>query len=162
MGIEGKQEKVVFVGNSRINRRLISFFQQKGWEQLTLCTRMQEGEFPSISRINWKKIQTWTAYDVVICATYHDKYILDTKREVDKKIILFDLSVPRNIDPNLSKHPLLHLYNIDQLGAMAQKKREGGGKEIVLCEKVVLDSAIKQITLFGKRREAKWRYALHF
>ena len=72
-------------------------------------------------------------------------------------ILLFDLSVPRNINPSLAIHPKLTLYNIDQIGEIARKKKDE--KEILLCENVIEKAVERQIKLFKERRQAKWRYA---
>lgn len=143
------QSKILFVGNSAINRKLISFFRRHGASDLTLCTRMK-GEF-GIQTVGWEKLNEWNVYDVVICGTHHDEYVVRPLQETSKTL-LFDLSVPRMVDPRLP-----NLYNIDQISEIAQKKR--GEKEIVLCETVIEKVVTKQMTLFKERKMAKWRYA---
>lgn len=149
--------KVLFIGNSTINRKLINFFGQLGYKEMTLCTRMTEGDLPKIALGNWDILENWEEYDVVISATYHDDFILKSPRKEIKDTLLFDLSIPRTIDPKLSKHPRLKLYNIDQIGQIAHIKR--GGKEIALCDKIIENAVSRQIQLFKKGREAKWRHA---
>ena len=153
-----EESQVLFVGNSAINRKLISFFQFRGARKLTLCTRMEKGEFPKVSVENWDILEKWDNYDVVICGTYHKSHIIKKSKCSFKETLLFDLSVPRNIDPKLGMHPNLKLYNIDQIGKLAQKK--SGEKEITLCENVVEKAVQRQMQLFKERKQAKWRYAV--
>ncbi|MCP5503685.1 MAG: glutamyl-tRNA reductase [Chlamydiales bacterium] len=153
-----EESQVLFVGNSAINRKLISFFQFRGARKLTLCTRMEKGEFPKVSVENWDILEKWDNYDVVICGTYHKSHIIKKSKCSFKETLLFDLSVPRNIDPKLGMHPNLKLYNIDQIGKLAQKK--SGEKEITLCENVVEKAVQKQMQLFKERKQAKWHYAV--
>lgn len=153
-----EESQILFVGNSAINRKLISFFQFRGAKKLTLCTRMKKGGFPKISVENWDVLENWDSYDVVICGTYHQDYILEKSPHSFQETLLFDLSVPRNIDPELGKHPSLKLYNIDQIGNRAQEK--SGEKEITLCENVVEKAVQRQMELFKERKQAKWRCAV--
>ncbi|QVL55045.1 MAG: hypothetical protein KFB95_06935 [Simkaniaceae bacterium] len=160
--VEGNQKiikncRVLFVGNSSINRQLMVFFKQKGCHQLTLCTRMKQGEFPTPKVIHWDKLSEWNCYDIVLCGTNHDRFVIDKACKNIGDILLFDLSVPRNINPSLAIHPKLTLYNIDQIGEIARKKKDE--KEILLCENVIEKAVERQIKLFKERRQAKWRYA---
>lgn len=160
--IEGNQKiikncRVLFVGNSSINRQLMVFFKQKGCHQVTLCTRMREGEFPALTVTHWDKLLEWDCYDIVLCGTNHDRFVIDKAGKNTGDILLFDLSVPRNVNPSLAKHPKLKLYNIDQIGEIARKKKDE--KEILLCENVIEKAVERQMKLFKERRQAKWRYA---
>jgi len=57
---------------------------------------------------------------MVICGTRHDDFLLrEEKGEIATRLI-FDLSVPRNVDPKLALTPNLLLWNIDQLTALMQ------------------------------------------
>lgn len=154
---ELKQCRVLFVGNSAINRKLIGFFKQKGCEKITLCTRMTTGEFPVVNVIHWEGLEMWSSYDVVVCGTHHDRFVIDAPQKEMEETLLFDLSVPRNVNPVLARHPQLKLYNIDQIGEIARKKKDA--KEILLCENVIEKAVIRQMQLFNERRQAKWRYA---
>jgi len=149
--------RMLFVGNSAINKKLIHFFGQKGCHEMTLCTRMQKGEFPPVHVMNWDALERWEEFDVVICGTTHDQYVIKQKRADVSDTVLFDLSVPRNINPDLGKDPHLKLYNIDQIGKIARKKKDE--KEILICEDVIEKAVSRQMKLFKERRQAKWRYA---
>ena len=119
---------------------------------------MEKGEFPKVSVENWDILEKWDNYDVVICGTYHKSHIIKKSKCSFKETLLFDLSVPRNIDPKLGMHPNLKLYNIDQIGKLAQKK--SGEKEITLCENVVEKAVQRQMQLFKERKQAKWHCAV--
>lgn len=153
-----EETNFLFVGNSQINKKLISYFQHRGARGLTLCTRMTEGAFPEVNLVNWSILEKWDHFDAVICGTMHPTHVLEKEKRPFMDTLLFDLSVPRNIDPSLGTHPNLKLYNIDQIGKLAQKKR--GAKEIALCENVIEKAVRRQMELFKERKEAKWRFAV--
>ena len=70
-----EEAEMLFVGNSAINRKLISYFQSRGAKKITLCTRMKKGEFPKVSLENWSVLKRWDSFDVVICGTYHKNHV---------------------------------------------------------------------------------------
>ncbi|MCB1115654.1 MAG: glutamyl-tRNA reductase [Chlamydiia bacterium] len=150
--------KFLFVGNSAINRKLISYFQCKGAKHVTLCTRMTGGHLPHVSIVDWSALNSWGQFDAVICGTTHTRYVIEKAKKSISPTLLFDLSIPRNIDPSLGSLPSIKLYNIDQIGKIAQKKK--GEKEIQLCETVIEKAVQRQMDLFKKRKEAKWRFAV--
>jgi glutamyl-tRNA reductase len=118
---------------------------------------MRQGEFSNLKVTHWDKLSEWDCYDVVICGTNHDSFVIEKPGKQLEDTLLFDLSVPRNINPSLAKHPKLKLYNIDQIGEIARKKKDE--KEILLCENVIEKAVERQMKLFKERRQAKWRYA---
>lgn len=148
--------RLLFVGNSTINRKIISFFQNRNIGTLTLCTRVKKGPFPKIKVEDWTALRQWNAYDVVICGTYHEGYVINAIGQAFRKTIFFDLGVPRNIDVRLGNNPNLTLYNIDEIGTFAQKKRNE--KEIGVCKKGVEKAVARQIQLFEARKRAKKEY----
>ena len=152
-----KECRVLFVGNSSINKQLIAFFKQRGCKRMTLCTRMTKGDFPVLEVTHWEELSKWDSYDVVVCGTNHEHYVINQAKGEITDTVLFDLSVPRNINPSLSRHPNLKLYNIDQIGEIARRKKDE--KEILICENVIEKAVDRQIELFKERRQAKWRYA---
>ena len=152
-----KETSLLFVGNSSVNRKLMTFFEHKGCQNLSLCTRREADQSSSITTMDWRGLKRWHTFDVVICGTYHEEYVIQDASQNMNRTLIFDLSVPRNVDPYLGKHPQLLLYNIDQIGQFIQKKR--GEKEIALCEDVIEKEVNRQIHLFKERRQAKWKYA---
>ncbi|MCB1084520.1 MAG: hypothetical protein KDK60_00280 [Chlamydiia bacterium] len=149
--------KILLVGNSSINRKLLSFFQHLGKKGITLATRMKTEIPQDVVCSDWEALKKWDQFDVVICGTIHEGYVLPKLERVSKKTLLFDLSIPRNIPPEFQKNPQLKLYNIDQIGEVAAERKSE--KEIALCETLIEKAVARQMKLFVQRREAKWRYA---
>lgn len=150
--------RVLFVGNSAINRKIITYFSHLGHKELTLCSRMEKIAPGDFQIRGWDELALWREYDVVICATHSEKHLISFPKEPSsKKVVLFDLSVPRVIDPKIAKHPNLYLYNIDDLGGM-QPKREMSFSDIELCEFQIEKLVARQLELFANRRKAKWKY----
>lgn len=160
-----QEKKILFIGNSAINRRIISYFYRKGCSHLFLCSRKKKEVFSSYVCIrDWSILENWSQYDAVISGTYHDNYILkrfsdacDVKRR-QTAITLFDLGIPRNIDPGMLRYPFLYLYNIDDLSQLANQSKKISEKEIYLCETMIEKIVEKQMILFYQKQRARWRY----
>lgn len=121
---EVKAAKVLFVGASEINRKILTFFKGKNFEHLTLCNRSggvaeKLAIDYGVSVLEWKKIGCWHTFDWIIFGTKASGYLVDgksisTARTSSRKLII-DLSVPRNVDPEVSSHPDCTLLNIDEI-----------------------------------------------
>lgn len=153
-----KQTKILFIGHSMVNRSLIHFFKQNGWNRLKLCTRLAvKSQVSNIAEVSLERLENWINYDVVIGATHFDGYILKPRQSL-KKVLLFDLSVPRIFDPKLQQ-AAHSLYNIDQLAKMIQRGGIKGKKEVKLSENIVFEAVERQMYLFRQKEVLKWRYA---
>jgi len=82
--------------------------------------------------------------DMVIGSTAADGYVLTQARMQDvlharryRPIFLIDMSVPRNFDPAINELDNAYLYDIDDLGEVAQVNREERGREAEKAEAIV-------------------------
>ncbi len=159
---ERMSRSILFVGNSMINRTMASFFMKKKEYDLYMTTRNPNKKFLSLKIYNWEMCDRWMQFDVVIAATYHDGYILKECRKLKhlkKQIILFDLGMPRNMDPLLHYHPLIDLFSLHTLSQIANGQQKVTGKKIQFCETRIENVIEKQVDLFYKKQISKWRYA---
>lgn len=151
------KKKILFIGNSVINRAVMSYFLSKECQDLSLCTRTNNTPFSAIQLQTWKTCEKWFEYDAVISGTYHHEYII-RKASPKRSVALFDLGVPRNIDPALAHHPKIQLYNIDTLSQMANQSKKTSEKEIQLCETMLEKNVHRQVELFHRKQQSRWRY----
>ena len=102
------------------------------------------GEFPKV--------------DVVISSTAAPHYILDrTKLEPlmklrrNRPLLLIDIAVPRDIEPEINLMANVYLYNIDDLQAIADDYLKQRKEEIARCEEIIRAKAAQ---LFGSNSPA--------
>ncbi|NWF76353.1 MAG: glutamyl-tRNA reductase [Nitrospirae bacterium] len=86
--------------------------------------------------------------DIVICSTGAPNYILTKsqmqkvmKERKQKQVFIIDISVPRNIDPEINKIDNVYLYNIDDLQEVVdtnlfERKKEAEKAERIVDEEV--------------------------
>ena len=57
----------------------------------------------------------------------------------DKSLLMIDIAVPRDIDPNISSFPCVALFNIDDLNAQVSRNRHERQNEVPKAEKLVAE-----------------------
>jgi len=94
--------------------------------------------------------------DIVISSTSAPHYVLDrTKleplmhRRKNRALLLIDIAVPRDIEPEVNFLENVYLYNIDDLQAIADDYLKQRKDEIARCEAIIAEKAQ---TLLGPRR----------
>ncbi len=157
-------KKILFIGNSEINRKVISFFKMKGLNRISLCTRSKESlgkeawKARGIELVNWSELSSWKEYDLIICGTYSSNYLIEASEEPlsDTKLIL-DLSVPRSVDPLVARHPMITLLNIEELGQFIDNAQERDLGEIHRAQELLWQEAEKHFDLFEQKEKRALR-----
>lgn len=96
--------RVLFVGASAINKTLITYFKTKNLNLYLYSKSKQNLNVPLIQHLS-----EWESFDVIIFGSKSTDYLIKEARKSHK--LVFDLSVPRNVDPHLP----LKLFNIDDV-----------------------------------------------
>jgi glutamyl-tRNA reductase len=155
-----KEKEVLFIGNSEINRKVISFFQRQGVRNMTLCTRSPQSarEFvttENLPLLDWSQLNRWGHYDAVVSASTHPTYLLsgDELQEDLKTQLIFDLSVPRTVDPRLSSHPRMRLFNMESLGQLVKQKQGIDQTEVKKAEQIIWEGVECQVQIFHEKTE---------
>ncbi|MBS0620190.1 MAG: hypothetical protein JSS61_01860 [Verrucomicrobia bacterium] len=148
-----KNRSILFIGNSEINRQVISYFRKKGSGPLSLCTRapLSAQEVSGVSLLPWNELQRWEEYDVVICGSNATTPLIHEASEVPKTCLIFDLGVPRNVDPQISKHPLIASLNMEEISKLLERKQGKNLGEIWDAESKVTESAQRHFLAFQKK-----------
>lgn len=151
---------ILIVGASSINLKIIHHFKSKQFQHITLCNRTTETAErialqTGIEHLPWKAFDRWQEYDWVIFGTKSKEHLLkaSTQLVMERKKLLIDLSVPRNIDPQIAHHPGIELFDIDQIHHMLQERRERLGVLLSHAEQKIALETAKQILLFKEKEK---------
>ena len=86
--------------------------------------------------------------DIVISSTAAPHYILDRvkleplmKLRKNRPLLLIDIAVPRDIEPEVNFLENVYLYNIDDLQAIADDYLKQRREEIARCEAIIAEKA---------------------
>ncbi|MDR3624729.1 MAG: hypothetical protein P4L16_06275 [Chlamydiales bacterium] len=149
-----KESKILFLGASEINIKVCRALLSKGIKNITFCNRTLEHldrlafQIP-IKTIAWQEKRCWINYDVVIVGTKSVEYLLlKNERLSSKKQLLIDLSVPRNIDPELDAFDSITLLNVDQMNKIVEQNNSSKLSEISVIDRYITESVENQIAFF--------------
>jgi glutamyl-tRNA reductase len=86
--------------------------------------------------------------DIVISSTAAPHYVLDRaklgplmKQRKNRSLLLIDIAVPRDIEPEVNFLENVYLYNIDDLQAIADGYLKQRQEEIARCESIIREKA---------------------
>lgn len=163
-GVDLASAQILFVGNSQINRSLIRFLQRRGMKKAHLCTRHPDtfshtflasesecsAEDLALVMHGREILSAWEKYELIFCGSQADEYLLHPRKEVEKCTI-FDLSVPRNVNPLVRKISGISLYNIEELHSLL-KEREAKDLDIADLEERVRNHALRLCAAYRKKQ----------
>lgn len=88
----------------------------------------------------------FAAIDIVVSSTSAPHYVLDRPRleplmkiRRNRPILLIDIAVPRDIEPEVNFMENVYLYNIDDLQAIANDYLKQRKEEVIRCERIIAE-----------------------
>lgn len=94
-------------------------------------------DIPYVSFKNFKTELAQT--DILIVATGASKPILNKEDFPNRKILVIDLSIPNNVNPNVSELENIELLNVDELSGQIQQTVENRKKQIPKAEGIIVE-----------------------
>jgi glutamyl-tRNA reductase len=151
-GLHGRRVMVIGAGDTseKTARSLLS----RGASELTVTNRSLARAEELARKLGGRAIgfTDWETefeqLDIVISSTSASSYILDRARleplvqpRGARPLLLIDIAVPRDIDPEINDLDNVYLYNIDHLQSIAQDYLDRRQKEIAYCEAFIQSKA---------------------
>lgn len=143
--------RILLVGYSETNRGFAAFLNHKGIGNFSFATRTpplvrEAREFCSRSELS-----RWQDYDWIVSATRSDDYLI--RGSSHRRHLLFDLSVPRTIDPDAAQSPAIQLFNIEQINRLIETQRCGPSDSAAKCEAHVAEHVSRLARIFRAKAE---------
>ena len=145
---------VMVVGAGDTSEKTARALLSRGARSIIVTNRSYEKAVALASELNGRAIHfdEWTkefeAVDIVISSTSAPHYILDrTKLEPvmklrrNRPLLLIDIAVPRDIEPEINFMANVFLYNIDDLQAIAADYLKQRQQEVARCEQIIREKA---------------------
>lgn len=127
-----KDAHVLVVGATEFNEKIVKYLKIRGMRNLKICSRTAEhaNKFAQSEEIEvypWEKRNEWSSFNWIITAvkTQDDNFLFEKNMlsSWDEKKLIFDLGVPRNVDPQLENGNHLKIFDVKSLGEAVQKQR---------------------------------------
>jgi glutamyl-tRNA reductase len=157
-------KKIFLIGIGDIIKSILYVFKKEKLDNIYLTTKTEhklrniKNDF-NVNPVNFKdKYKIIEKSDIVITATSAPHYII-TKKElekynINKKIIFFDMAVPRDIEESIKEFSNVELYNIEDIFNKSKNNLE---KRRVKSEeyKYIVDEQVVTCLDWFKRRQSK-------
>jgi glutamyl-tRNA reductase len=141
---------VLLIGAGEMAKLAARHLVQAGMQNVLITTRNYELAVDVAKRFHGLPVpfddfpREMAGADIVICSTGASAYLIgpdDVQRALhtrrNRPMFLIDISVPRNIDPEVGRLDNAYLYNIDDLQGQVEKNLEQRRQEAMKAEDLV-------------------------
>ncbi|GAD06497.1 Glutamyl-tRNA reductase [Porphyromonas crevioricanis] len=149
-GLQGVERDmpVLILGAGQMAETILSALRAKGYSQVKMYNRTREraAKMAALHGISYYcegELHKALAASRLIFVTTSALTPIVTRNEMsarDRDVFLFDMSVPRNIEPEVSDLPFAHVYTIDDL------KRENLGQDVQALDHIAIERCISEKT----------------
>lgn len=154
-----QEAKILFVGASDINRKILSFLKSKNIHDISICNRTVDrahaiAEEYQVRPLNWNNLSGWHEYNWVIFGTKAPEYLIkhsDLPSQKFSQKLIIDLCVPRNVEPILGLAPGITLLNIDQINRILNARKQHMTQTLNRAETLIAAAAKQHIALFKEK-----------
>lgn len=150
--------RILFVGVSEINHKIFVRFKERGFHLITFCNRTDEkterlAEQEGVKVLVWEELEQWESFDLTIFGTKSPDFLISSASPMGGRRVIIDLSVPRNVDPQLGRHKQITLLNVDQLSRMVERGQRMRASELVHLETEAIGSVVERQMMIFKLKE---------
>ena len=148
------QRQVMVIGAGETSEKTARALLSRGAHSLIVSNRSHERAVALAQELEGRAVHfdEWAAefgkIDIVISSTSAPHYVLDRQKlaplmalRANRPLLLIDIAVPRDVEPEVNFLDNVYLYNIDDLQAIADDYLKQRREEIAVCEKIIREKA---------------------
>ncbi len=146
--------QVMVIGAGDTSEKTARALLSRGARSIIVANRSHDRAVALATELGGRAVQfdDWSkefeSIDIAISSTSAPHHILDRaklepvmKLRKNRPLLLIDIAVPRDIDPQVNLMPNVYLYNIDDLQTIADGYLKQRKEEIARCEKIISEKA---------------------
>lgn len=144
------KQSVMIIGAGQMGETCVRHLAKRGVHSILVSNRSFEraielaGDFGARVVRFEERLTAMADVDIVIASTSWPKTLLpraDIERVMfarrNRPLILIDISVPRNIDPEVQRLDNVYLYDIDELSAVVSENMSNREQELASCNRII-------------------------
>ena len=148
------ERQVMIIGAGETGEKTARALLSRGAHSIIVSNRSHDRAVALAQELNGRAVHfdEWASefskIDIVISSTAAPHHILNRakleplmKLRKHRELLLIDIAVPRDIDPDVNFVENVFLYNIDDLQAIADDYLKQRKEEIALCESIIREKA---------------------
>lgn len=156
------ERHVMVIGAGDTSEKTARALLSRGARSIIVSNRSHDRAVALAQELGGRAVhfEGWSAefekIDIVISSTSAPHYVLDRvkleplmRQRKNRPLLLIDIAVPRDIEPEVNFLENVYLYNIDDLQAIADDYLKQRKDEIARCETIIAEKAR---ALIGSRR----------
>ncbi|MCE5317346.1 MAG: glutamyl-tRNA reductase [Parachlamydia sp.] len=155
--------KILFVGASDINIKILRFLKAKHYANIAICNRTLDrakalAAHHELDILDWCQLHSWPNYDWVIFGTKSPETLIhpqDLLKSAAEPKLLIDLSVPRNVHPLLENSENITLLNIDQINRSLQTRHHTFTQTLFQAEQIITHATKTHLQLFYRKTQVR-------
>ena len=146
------------IGAGEMSRQTAQALQSRGASSVMVTNRSYDKAVELAESIGGQAVHFdgWETelkdVDVVIAATGAPHFVVKPghveavrRKRKFRPLIMVDIAVPRDIDPEVGEIEEVYLYDIDTLQEMANEARKRREKQLLLCEEIIREEIDKAV-----------------
>jgi glutamyl-tRNA reductase len=158
-----KDRQVMVIGAGDTSEKAAKALLSRGAAGLVVTNRSPERAQALADELGGRTLpfEDFTAHiahvDIVVSSTSAPGYVLDRPRiepmlrhRRGRPLLLVDIAVPRDIDPDLGNLDNVFVYNVDDLQAIAADYYEQRKQEIAVCETIIREKVAGLLAGFAR------------
>jgi glutamyl-tRNA reductase len=158
------QRRIAIIGAGKMSRLLVKHLSAKGVTEMTLVNRSHRRaealaqEFPQVSlniQLLPEMMTVIQVSDMVFTSTGATEPILNREKlesVITESVMLFDISVPRNIDADVVGMDKVEAYNVDDLKAVVAQNYESR-RQMAQEAELLLEEEVEAFELWWRSLE---------
>jgi glutamyl-tRNA reductase len=159
------ERDVMVIGAGDTSEKTARALLSRGARSIFVSNRSHERAEALAAELNGRAVhfdewaREFDKIDIVISSTSAPHYVLDReklgplmKARKNRPLLLIDIAVPRDIEPDVNKLENVYLFNIDDLQAIADGYLKQRKEEIARCESIIREKAKAILDMFGPPR----------
>ncbi|MBN1975511.1 MAG: glutamyl-tRNA reductase [Sedimentisphaerales bacterium] len=144
------KSKIVVIGAGEMGELLVKHLLHAGCPDITVINRSFEhgkliAERRGIKAAKWSELnKNIINADIVVSSVSSQEHLFDRKKiqkimdkRREKPLLIIDISVPRNFEPDVDAIENVHLYSIDELSIVAKENLKTRQEDIARCMQII-------------------------
>ncbi|MEE8413401.1 MAG: glutamyl-tRNA reductase, partial [Dehalococcoidales bacterium] len=164
---ELENSKMMVIGAGEAGELVAKVAKERGVSQIVIANRTRERASALVTALGGTSTdlnnlaEELSKIDIVVTCAGASERILDTdivveamKNRPDLPLVIIDIGVPRNVEPEVKQIDNVFLYNIDDLTSISKVNRQQRMDEVFKAEQVVdieLEKCISEWSAFDTR-----------
>jgi glutamyl-tRNA reductase len=158
--------RVTVVGAGNMTRRLVQHLLAKGATQISIVNRSIERAKELASQFNDVQLQCYplaemmslvTASDLVFTSTASTEPLLNRAKleaalELNQPLMLFDISVPRNVDADVNELTDVQVFNVDDLKTVVAQNQDSR-RQMAAEAQMLIEEDLEAFSTWLRSRE---------